>query len=46
MSAASDQVAYWDALFVKDPNAQQYWPIWQIFLDTSNGLLNNNNLKL
>lgn len=46
MSATSDAVTYWDALFVKDPNKQQYWPIWQVFLDSSNGLLNNKNLNL
>ncbi|MES2418205.1 MAG: RagB/SusD family nutrient uptake outer membrane protein [Bacteroidota bacterium] len=46
MVAANDAVAYWDAFFVKDPNKQQYWPIWQVFLDSSNGLLNNKNLNL
>ncbi|WP_342332714.1 RagB/SusD family nutrient uptake outer membrane protein [Pedobacter sp. FW305-3-2-15-E-R2A2] len=46
MSASNDVVAYWDALFQKDPNRQQCWPIWQVFLDSSNGLLNNSNLGL
>lgn len=46
MSAASDVVTYWDALAIKDPNKQQYWPIWQFFLDASNGTLNNKNLNL
>ncbi|SFH42990.1 RagB/SusD family nutrient uptake outer membrane protein [Pedobacter insulae] len=46
MSAANDATAYWNALYVKDPNKQQYWPIWQIFLDSSNGMLNNKNLNL
>lgn len=46
MSASNDVVTYWDALYVKDPNKQQYWPIWQVFLDSSNGLLNNKNLNL
>ncbi|MES2653163.1 MAG: RagB/SusD family nutrient uptake outer membrane protein [Bacteroidota bacterium] len=46
MSASNDVVTYWDALYVKDPNKQQYWPIWQIFLDSSNGMLNNKNLNL
>lgn len=46
MSASNDAVAYWDALYVKDPNKQQHWPIWQFFLDSSNGLLNNKNLNL
>ena len=46
MSATSDVVTYWDALAIKDPNKQQYWPIWQFFLDSSNGTLNNKNLNL
>ena len=46
MSASSDVVTYWDALAIKDPNKQQYWPIWQFFLDASNGTLNNKNLNL
>jgi len=46
LSATGDAVTYWDALYVKDPNQQQYWPIWQVFLDSSNGLLNNKNLNL
>jgi len=46
LAATGDAVTYWDALAVKDPNAQQFWPIWQVFLDSSNGLLNNKNLNL
>ncbi|KQN37895.1 carbohydrate-binding protein SusD [Pedobacter sp. Leaf41] len=46
MAATGDASTYWDALAVKDPNAQQVWPIWQVFLDSSNGLLNNKNLNL
>ncbi|MFC3561066.1 RagB/SusD family nutrient uptake outer membrane protein [Pedobacter jamesrossensis] len=46
LSATGDATTYWDALAVKDPNAQQVWPIWQVFLDSSNGLLNNKNLNL
>lgn len=46
MTASNDVATYWDALFQKDPNRQQYWPIWQVFLDSSNGLLNNSNLGL
>jgi len=46
MVSSGDASTYWDALYVKDPNAQQFWPIWQVFLDSSNGLLNNSNLKL
>nr|WP_276899859.1 RagB/SusD family nutrient uptake outer membrane protein [Pedobacter kyonggii] len=46
MSAPGDTQAYWDSLYVKDPNKQQFWPIWQVFIDSSNGLLNNKNLGL
>ncbi|MCZ4243338.1 RagB/SusD family nutrient uptake outer membrane protein [Pedobacter punctiformis] len=46
MAATGDAITYWDALAVKDPNKQQFWPIWQVFLDSSNGLLNNKNLNL
>jgi len=46
MAASGDAITYWDALAVKDPNKQQFWPVWQVFLDSSNGLLNNKNLGL
>ena len=46
MSATGDAVTYWNALYVNDPNKQQFWPIWQVFLDSSNGMLNNKNLNL
>ncbi len=46
MIASGDASTYWDALYTKDPNVQQVWPIWQYFLDTSNGMLNNKNLGL
>lgn len=32
---------YWEALFLRNPDEQQFWPIWQIFIDNSNGMLNN-----
>ena len=43
---ATDATTYADALYLKDPNKQQYWPIWQFFINNSNGLLNNNHLTL
>lgn len=46
MVSSGEVVTYWDALYLKDPNKQQYWPIWQFFLNTSNGLLNNTHLNL
>jgi hypothetical protein len=30
-----------EGLFVRDPDTQQFWPIWQYFIDNSNGMLNN-----
>lgn len=45
MVSSGDNVSYWDALFLRDPNQQQYWPIWQVFLDGSNGKLNNNGFN-
>jgi hypothetical protein len=46
MVASGDAVSFWDALYAKDPNKQQFWPIWQVFLDSSNGMLDNKNLNL
>lgn len=45
LAATGDKITYWDALYVKQPNKQQVWPIWQFFLDASNGTLNNNFLN-
>jgi len=45
MAASSDQATFWDALYLRDPNTQQFWPIWQYFLDNSNGKLNNNGFS-
>lgn len=41
MSASTDNEKYWNALFLRNPDLQQFWPIWQVFLDGSNGKLNN-----
>ena len=30
-----------NSLFQTDPDTRQYWPIWQVFLDSSNGTLKN-----
>ena len=29
------------SLYQLDPNSRQFWPIWQVFLDSSNGTLTN-----
>jgi len=31
-------------LYIQDPNSHSLWPIWQTFIDKSNGMLNNDNL--
>jgi starch-binding outer membrane protein, SusD/RagB family len=41
ISTSTETTAFWNALFLRDPNQQQYWPVWQVFIETSNGLLNN-----
>jgi len=30
-----------ESIYVKNPDQWQFWPIWQVFLDSSNGLLKN-----
>jgi starch-binding outer membrane protein, SusD/RagB family len=30
-----------ESIYMNDPNTRQYWPIWQVFIDGSNGLLTN-----
>ncbi|WP_233164771.1 RagB/SusD family nutrient uptake outer membrane protein [Pedobacter sp. ASV28] len=46
MSSSSDATTFWNALYVNQPSKQPYWPIWQTFLDSSNGMLNNSFLGL
>lgn len=49
MSSSSDATTFWNALSQNpqnQPSKQSYWPIWQTFLDSSNGTLNNNFLGL
>jgi hypothetical protein len=41
MESDGDLVTYWDALYRGNPDNQQYWPIWQVYLDSSNGMLSN-----
>lgn len=45
ISGSSDIATFWDALFLRDPDMQQYWPIWQVFIDSSNGQLNNDGFN-
>jgi hypothetical protein len=30
-----------NSLYQKNPDENQYWPIWQTFIDSSNGQLSN-----
>jgi len=30
-----------NSLYTNDPDKNQFWPIWQVFLDASNGMLTN-----
>jgi starch-binding outer membrane protein, SusD/RagB family len=32
------------AYYVNNPDQNQFWPIWQVFIDASNGMLNNDPL--
>jgi starch-binding outer membrane protein, SusD/RagB family len=41
ITSSNEQSPFWDALFLRDPDQQQFWPIWQIFIDGSNGMLTN-----
>jgi len=35
-----------EGLYLNNPDDYQFWPIWQIFIDNSNGMLvNSNNYK-
>jgi starch-binding outer membrane protein, SusD/RagB family len=29
------------SLYTNDPNTKQFWPIWKVFIDGSNGTLTN-----
>jgi starch-binding outer membrane protein, SusD/RagB family len=31
-----------ESLYTNDPDQNQFWPIWQVFIDASNGMLTNN----
>lgn len=46
MSSSSDVTTFWNALYLNQPSKQPYWPIWQVFLDASNGMLNNSFIGL
>ena len=33
---------YIDNFYLNDPDSKMFWPIWKVFVDSSNGMLNNN----
>nr|WP_321411093.1 RagB/SusD family nutrient uptake outer membrane protein [uncultured Carboxylicivirga sp.] len=33
------------SLYTNDPDQNQFWPIWQVFIDASNGMLTNDPLE-
>jgi starch-binding outer membrane protein, SusD/RagB family len=41
IASSTETTTFWNALFLRDPNSQQFWPIWQVFIDNSNQKLNN-----
>ncbi|TCO03632.1 RagB/SusD family nutrient uptake outer membrane protein [Natronoflexus pectinivorans] len=45
ITSSTEQSTFWNALFLRDPDLQQYWPIWQVFIETSNGMLNNDGFN-
>jgi hypothetical protein len=32
---------YIDTFYLNDPDTKMFWPIWQVFVNSSNGMLNN-----
>ena len=32
---------YLDNFYLNDPDTKMFWPIWQVFVNSSNGMLNN-----
>lgn len=41
ITTTGEPAPFWDALYRRNPDLQQLWPIWQIFIDGSNGKLDN-----
>jgi len=45
-TTSGTSVETWNSLYTKQPSKQPHWPIWQVFLDASDGKLNNSYLGL
>lgn len=43
LSLTSSRQEKIDGIFVNDPDKYQFWPIWQVFIDASNGMLENDD---
>lgn len=41
-----NDVPLWDYIALRNPNLQPYWPIWQNFINTSEGNLNNDDYNM
>ncbi|GHV36107.1 starch-binding protein [Bacteroidia bacterium] len=41
LNSDTDTKPYWDRVVARDPSSQPYWPIWQVFIEGSNGSLTN-----
>jgi len=41
-----NDVPLWDYITLRDPNLQPYWPVWQNFINTSEGTLNNDDYNM
>ena len=45
ITSTGETSTFWDALFLRNPDQQQFWPVWQVFIDSSNGKLNNDGFN-
>ena len=41
LTSSGDTYKYWDRLYLRDPDLQPYWPIWQNVISNSHGVLVN-----
>jgi hypothetical protein len=44
--ACNQGTGWWHAIYYRNPNKQQYWPIWANFINSSNGSLNNDTYNM
>lgn len=44
-SAPAAGQEYWNLIFRNNPDTRQYWPVWQVFINNSNGVLNNGGVS-